>query len=91
MNAAAQGDIEPTIGVSSSIICGKRARIGTGMMDIKIDINRLPQAKDEDVTMLETVNEVDKAKQLRKDRGTTKQKTDKKQDHTPATPVFIEF
>jgi DNA-directed RNA polymerase beta' subunit len=92
MNAAAQGDIEPTIGVSSSIICGKRARIGTGMMDIKIDINRLPQAKDEDVTMLETVNEVDKAKQLRKDRGTTKQKIDKKQeDHTPATPVFIEF
>lgn len=42
LKAAANGDIEPTNGVSASIICGKRANIGTGMMDIKIDINQLP-------------------------------------------------
>jgi DNA-directed RNA polymerase beta' subunit len=42
LKAAANGDIEPTNGVSASIICGKRANIGTGMMDIKIDIKNLP-------------------------------------------------
>lgn len=41
-NAAAHGEIEPTIGVSGSIMCGKRANIGTGMMDLRIDIARLP-------------------------------------------------
>jgi DNA-directed RNA polymerase beta' subunit len=44
LQAAANGDIEPTRGVSASIICGKRARIGTGIMDLKIDINQLPKA-----------------------------------------------
>jgi len=43
LKAAANGDIEPTKGVSASIICGKRARIGTGGMDIKIDIDNLPR------------------------------------------------
>lgn len=42
LNAASNGDIEPTKGVSASIICGKRAQIGTGGMDIKIDIDNLP-------------------------------------------------
>lgn len=42
LKAASNGDIEPTNGVSASIICGKRANIGTGMMDIKIDIKNLP-------------------------------------------------
>ena len=42
LNAAAQGDIEPTDGVSASIICGKRAQIGTGMIKVAIDIDRLP-------------------------------------------------
>jgi DNA-directed RNA polymerase beta' subunit len=44
--AAAQGQTEPTIGVSASIICGKRSSIGTGMVDIKMDMD-----------MLETVGE----------------------------------
>lgn len=44
LNAAAHGDIEPTKGVSASIICGKRAHIGTGMMDITVDIAQLPKA-----------------------------------------------
>jgi DNA-directed RNA polymerase beta' subunit len=42
--SAARGDIESTNGVSSSIICGKRAAIGTGMMDLRIDIKNLPGA-----------------------------------------------
>ena len=42
LNAAAQGDIEPTDGVSASIICGKRAKIGTGMMQICVDMEHLP-------------------------------------------------
>jgi DNA-directed RNA polymerase beta' subunit len=44
LNAAAHGDIEPTKGVSASIICGKRANIGTGMMDITMDLSQLPDA-----------------------------------------------
>ncbi len=42
LNAAAHGDIEPTKGVSASIVCGKRANIGTGMMELSIDISKLP-------------------------------------------------
>lgn len=44
-NAAEQGQREPTKGVSASIICGKRAAIGTGMISVLIDIKRLPAAK----------------------------------------------
>jgi DNA-directed RNA polymerase subunit A" len=44
LKAAANGDIEPTNGVSASIICGKRPSIGTGMMDLKIDVMKLPHA-----------------------------------------------
>jgi DNA-directed RNA polymerase beta' subunit len=43
LKAAANGETDPTEGVSASIICGKRAKIGTGMMDLKIDINALPK------------------------------------------------
>ena len=42
LRAAVSGDIERTRGVSASIICGKRSNIGTGMMDLRIDIKRLP-------------------------------------------------
>lgn len=44
LNAAAQGQHETTKGVSASIICGKRANIGTGMIKVGIDISRLPMA-----------------------------------------------
>jgi DNA-directed RNA polymerase beta' subunit len=46
LNAAAQGEIEPTEGVSASIICGKRASIGTGMIDLAIDFDQLPVIKE---------------------------------------------
>jgi len=45
LNAAAHGDIEPTKGVSASIVCGKRANIGTGMMELKVDLKKLPLPK----------------------------------------------
>ena len=38
-------EVEKTKGVSASIICGKRASIGTGMMDLKNDISKLPIRK----------------------------------------------
>ena len=37
-------DVEKTKGVSASIICGKRANIGTGFIDLKIDIKKLPKS-----------------------------------------------
>lgn len=42
LNAASRGEIEPTKGVSASIICGKRAPIGTGMIDLRLDLSSLP-------------------------------------------------
>ena len=45
LNAAVKGEVEPTEGVSAAIICGKRANIGTGMVDVKIDISKLPLCK----------------------------------------------
>ena len=41
LNAAAQGEIEPTSGVSAAIICGKRSRIGTGMIDLMVNLDML--------------------------------------------------
>lgn len=43
--AAAEGDKEPTEGVSASIICGKRISVGTGMMSVSVDIEQLPTSK----------------------------------------------
>jgi DNA-directed RNA polymerase beta' subunit len=48
LNAAAEGDREPTEGVSASIICGKRASVGTGMIKLSIDISMLPKALEAD-------------------------------------------
>ena len=43
ISSAFAGDIENTNGVSASIICGKRSRCGTGMVDLKMDLNKLPK------------------------------------------------
>ena len=43
LNAGARGEIEPTKGVSASIICGKRATIGTGMVGLRVDLDNLPR------------------------------------------------
>ena len=44
LKASFAGDIEKTKGVSASIICGKRARCGTGFVDLKIDVEQLKNA-----------------------------------------------
>ena len=44
LKSAFAGDVERTQGVSASIICGKRAKIGTGVMDLKVDLNMLSKA-----------------------------------------------
>jgi DNA-directed RNA polymerase beta' subunit len=49
LKAAINGDVESTNGVSASIICGKRARFGTGLVDLLIDIKNLPKAEVNDV------------------------------------------
>ena len=41
INSATFGQIETTNGVSASIICGKRSKIGTGLCDIKLDIDKI--------------------------------------------------
>jgi DNA-directed RNA polymerase beta' subunit len=49
------GQEEPTTGVSASIICGKRANIGTGLCELKMDIGKLPEeftTDDEDLITL---------------------------------------
>ena len=51
-------EIEKTRGVSASIICGKRANIGTGFMDLKIDIKKLPRKS----ALFKTDNVIEEAK-----------------------------
>ena len=41
IHSATFGQIETTNGVSASIICGKRSKIGTGLCDVKLDIDKL--------------------------------------------------
>lgn len=41
MKAGIFGQEEPTTGVSASIICGKMARIGTGVCDLTLDLNKI--------------------------------------------------
>jgi DNA-directed RNA polymerase beta' subunit len=41
LKAGVFGQEEPTRGVSASIICGKRAPVGTGMCDLAMDIEKM--------------------------------------------------
>ena len=41
LNSALSGESDKLKGVSASIICGKRASMGTGMMELKVDVNSL--------------------------------------------------
>lgn len=54
VKSAFAGDIEKTRGVSASIICGKRASIGTGVIELKINRKKLIHAKP---VMLDVINE----------------------------------
>jgi DNA-directed RNA polymerase beta' subunit len=38
LNAAAEGEVEPTVGISASIICGKRSGTGTGIMGLRMKL-----------------------------------------------------
>jgi DNA-directed RNA polymerase subunit A" len=44
LKAGAYGQKEATRGVSASIICGKRANIGTGVCDLMMDVKALPNS-----------------------------------------------
>ena len=54
LKAGAYGQKEATRGVSASIICGKRANIGTGVCDLMMDVKALPNR----VRVLHDVKEV---------------------------------
>lgn len=41
LRAAYNAELESTDGVSASIVCGKKAKNGTGMLDLKLDIDNL--------------------------------------------------
>jgi hypothetical protein len=53
LKAGAYGQKEATRGVSASIICGKRASIGTGVCELMMDVKALPKH----VRVLHNVNE----------------------------------
>ena len=59
LKAACRGEIEPTNGVSASIICGKRANIGTGMVELKVDIENLPIVAEKMTVKNQTKNDDD--------------------------------
>ena len=44
LKAAAFGEKEHTRGVSASIICGKRSNVGTGAMELLVDVGMLANA-----------------------------------------------
>lgn len=48
LKSAVFAQIEPTLGVSASIICGKRSRIGSGLCDVKLDIEKIMKIIPED-------------------------------------------
>jgi DNA-directed RNA polymerase beta' subunit len=51
LGAGIHGQEDPTRGVSASIICGKRAKIGTGLCEVSVDVNKLvgiPEGDSED-------------------------------------------
>jgi DNA-directed RNA polymerase beta' subunit len=56
VKSAFAGDVEKTRGVSASIICGKRASIGTGVVELKINSKKLVHAKP---VMLRKIEEED--------------------------------
>ena len=68
LKSAFSGDVEKIKGVSASIICGKRAGMGTGMIDLKIDISKLPYSqeifkdKNEEGVVIENKNPLPKIK-----------------------------
>jgi len=43
LNAAAHGDTEHATGVSASIVCGKKAKMGTGIMDLSLDLKTIEE------------------------------------------------
>ena len=43
LNAAAHGDTEHATGVSASIVCGKKAKMGTGIMDLTLDVDMIEE------------------------------------------------
>ena len=45
VKAGFSGDVEKVNGISASIVCGKRGNIGSGFMDLKMDMNKLKNAK----------------------------------------------
>ena len=59
VKAGFAGEVEKTRGISASIVCGKRGNMGTGFMDLKVDIKQLKNAiplfkdKDNDGVVLE--------------------------------------
>lgn len=53
LKCAIQGEIETTNGVSASIMCGKRANLGSGISKIIPDISQFPNVKVNDMNDIE--------------------------------------
>lgn len=61
-DAGARGDTEKTIGVSASTICGKMAKIGTGIATILIDRDRLPELNSDEDSEDEVIEKFERVK-----------------------------
>ena len=68
LKAGLYGQEEPTQGVSASIICGKKAGIGTGICNLKVRLDVLPEKGDEPVLADIVEKSVDRERSRRKKR-----------------------
>ena len=57
LRAAVYGEVEKTKGVSASIMCGKRSQIGTGLCDIIMETDDLPEESEEESEEYKTDSE----------------------------------
>ena len=74
LRAGAYGQKESTNGVSASIICGKRAKIGSGVCELMMNVKALPKKVREIHTVSETMN----ISEFNTAFNTIKKKSDKK-------------
>lgn len=95
LNAGAQGQQEPTRGVSASIICGKRAAIGTNKTKVIVDISRLPKAVPiEGDIKAQAIERVMKQRSRTRKQGSKKSKVPKFEqlnDEEDCVPNFVEI
>ena len=52
---ARDAEVDDLTGVSASIMCGKRAKVGTSMFDVKLDMDKILEKKEEEEEEVDTM------------------------------------